>query len=146
MRSWANLSRSLSNLSRIERSKSCTITFLYNKQNPSKSQFPFCHCSQISTMEFCGLCRDTHDAARSGHLECLKSIVKNGCPWHPETTWAAASNGHKKILEYIFVECADFVNLENLESKMENFDKEIQDYIKENRWLLERQKNIKGSE
>jgi len=42
----------------------------------------------------------TSAAARSGHLECLRFAVEAGCPWSAGTTWAAALNGHLDCLRY----------------------------------------------
>jgi len=39
-------------------------------------------------------------AAGNGHLECLRYARENGCEWHPETTYAAAKNGHLECLRY----------------------------------------------
>ena len=57
-------------------------------------------------------CKDTYEAARNGHLECLKYCFENGClslhselrattlRWDPETTYVAATNGHLECLKY----------------------------------------------
>jgi hypothetical protein len=39
-------------------------------------------------------------AAESGHLECLKFCIENGCPWDELTPAFAAGNGHLECLKY----------------------------------------------
>jgi hypothetical protein len=39
-------------------------------------------------------------AARSGHLEELKVMRENGCPWDRSTCWAAARGGHLEVLQW----------------------------------------------
>ena len=40
------------------------------------------------------------EAAKNGHLECLKYAHENGCPWDKNTCLWAAANGHLDCLEY----------------------------------------------
>ena len=40
-------------------------------------------------------------AARGGHLEALKGLRDNGCPWDEKTCWAAARGGHLKVLQWL---------------------------------------------
>ena len=40
------------------------------------------------------------NAAKNGHLECLKYAHENGCPWDGETCSNAAKNGHLECLKY----------------------------------------------
>ena len=40
-------------------------------------------------------------AARNGHLECLKYLLKNDCPWNEYTTWSAENSGHLECLKYL---------------------------------------------
>jgi hypothetical protein len=39
-------------------------------------------------------------AAKYGHLKCLKYLHKNGCPWNEYTCALAAKYGHLKCLQY----------------------------------------------
>ena len=39
-------------------------------------------------------------AARGGHLEVLKYLHENGCPWNEDTCWHAAEGGHLEVLKY----------------------------------------------
>jgi hypothetical protein len=41
-------------------------------------------------------------AARGGHLECLKYLHENGCPWDEETCGRAAAFGHLECLKYLY--------------------------------------------
>jgi hypothetical protein len=41
-------------------------------------------------------------AALNGHLECLKYLHTNGCPWNSNTCEAASFNGHLDCLIYAF--------------------------------------------
>ena len=43
------------------------------------------------------MCAET---ARGGHLECLKYLHENGCPWDEETCRGAAYAGHLECLKY----------------------------------------------
>ena len=47
-----------------------------------------------------GACEKCGDAAEKGHLECLKYLHENGCPWDENTCIGAASNGHLECLCY----------------------------------------------
>ena len=71
------------------------------------------------------------DAARNGHLECLRYAHENGCGWDPNTTSVAARDGRLECLKYIYEHCGDVVTWEyaNLEAKFAEFPKHIQDYI-----------------
>ena len=40
------------------------------------------------------------NAAKNGHLECLKYARKNGCPWNEKTCSEAALKGHFECLKY----------------------------------------------
>ncbi len=40
-------------------------------------------------------------AARNGHLECLKYLYENGCPFGKSVCVSAASNGHLDCLKYL---------------------------------------------
>ena len=39
-------------------------------------------------------------AAKNGHLECLKYLHENGCPWDEKTCSKAAENGQLECLKY----------------------------------------------
>ncbi|XP_050438601.1 ankyrin repeat and SOCS box protein 12-like isoform X4 [Adelges cooleyi] len=39
-------------------------------------------------------------ASSNGHLECLKYLHENGCPWNETTTLNAVSYGHLECLRY----------------------------------------------
>jgi len=54
----------------------------------------------MNTKTFCEDCKNTQDAARKGHLECLVYAYTNGCPWDERTCELAARNGHLDCLEY----------------------------------------------
>ena len=41
------------------------------------------------------------EAAKNGHLECLKYAHENGCPWDQWTCRQAAENGHLECLKYL---------------------------------------------
>ena len=45
------------------------------------------------------LCKN---AARNGHLECIKYLRENGCPWDEETCSSAAFYGHLDCLQYAY--------------------------------------------
>ncbi|ATZ81196.1 ankyrin repeat domain-containing protein [Bodo saltans virus] len=47
-----------------------------------------------------GKCKDCTNAASKGHLECLKYLHENDCPWDEETCEYAASKGHLECLKY----------------------------------------------
>ena len=55
----------------------------------------------MDTYSECNGCQTTWAAAKNGHLECLKYLHKNGCPWDEDTTWYAALNGNLKCLKYL---------------------------------------------
>ena len=40
------------------------------------------------------------DSHGSSWLDCPECEHEHGCPWHPETTWIAAVNGHLECLKY----------------------------------------------
>jgi hypothetical protein len=44
--------------------------------------------------------RDTSLSATQNHIDCLKYLHENGCPWHPDTTNVAAENGNLDCLIY----------------------------------------------
>ena len=72
----------------------------------------------------------TYIAAKNGHLECLRYIHKNSREWHPITTYFAALNGHLECLVYIYENCGDVATWDtDLEDYFEEFSKEIQAYI-----------------
>lgn len=48
----------------------------------------------------CGICRDTADAAETGHLTCLEWAVEHNVPWHPDTTWCAADADYLACLQF----------------------------------------------
>jgi hypothetical protein len=48
----------------------------------------------------CHSCDTTEDAARRGHLECIKRIIKDGGQWDGETTLSAIKYGEMEILEF----------------------------------------------
>ena len=41
-------------------------------------------------------------AARGGHLECMKYLHENGCPWDKSVCEAAAEGGHLESLKYLY--------------------------------------------
>ncbi len=41
------------------------------------------------------------EAARNGHLDCLKYLHDIGCPWHEHTCEAATAHGHLDCLKYL---------------------------------------------
>ena len=43
----------------------------------------------------------TRCAAKNGHLDCLRYLHENGCPWNEDATWGAAENGHMDCLKYL---------------------------------------------
>jgi hypothetical protein len=45
-------------------------------------------------------CETTNEAAKKGHLECLKYLHENGRPWDADTCECAAENGHIECLKY----------------------------------------------
>ena len=60
----------------------------------------------VVSIDICDECssnneRATWFAARYGHLDCLKYLHENGCPWKENATWSAASNGHLDCLKYL---------------------------------------------
>ena len=42
-----------------------------------------------------------HAAAKGGHLEELKLLHANGCPWDTETCTEAAEGGHLEVLQWL---------------------------------------------
>jgi hypothetical protein len=46
--------------------------------------------------------REIFRAVRSGHLDVLKYLHENGCPWHRYTTWAAVHKDRLECLMYAF--------------------------------------------
>ena len=58
--------------------------------------------STMNTTNFCGECKNTADAAKNGHLECLVYAHENGCPWNEKTCEYAAENGHLECLVYAY--------------------------------------------
>jgi hypothetical protein len=54
----------------------------------------------MNTKTFCGECKNTNDAAKNGHLDCLVYAYTNGCGWDKRTCELAAENGHLKCLQY----------------------------------------------
>jgi|688.fasta_scaffold41578_2 hypothetical protein len=49
----------------------------------------------------CKKCKTCKDAAFKGHLECLKYLHENGCPWDENVCSNAAYNGHLECLKYL---------------------------------------------
>lgn len=49
--------------------------------------------------KFCDLMTKT--AAKCGHLECLKYLHEHDCKWHPDTLICAICNGHLECLKYL---------------------------------------------
>ncbi|ATZ80172.1 ankyrin repeat domain-containing protein [Bodo saltans virus] len=47
-----------------------------------------------------GECINCIDAAKNGHLGCLKYLHENGCPWDSNTCSSAAENGYLECLKY----------------------------------------------
>ena len=47
-------------------------------------------------------CVDTYIAATEGHLDCLKYLYENGCPWDEMTTYGAVIGGHLDCLKYAY--------------------------------------------
>jgi hypothetical protein len=57
-------------------------------------------------------CKNTVEAAEKGHLECLKFLHENGCPWDSITTYKAVINGHLECLKYAHSQgCEWFENI-----------------------------------
>jgi hypothetical protein len=50
--------------------------------------------------EICVDCKNTQDAAKKGHLECLIYAYENRWEWDESTCANAASNGHLECLIY----------------------------------------------
>lgn len=40
-------------------------------------------------------------AANRGHLECVKWLIENGCPWDWDTCAAAVAGGHLDVVRYL---------------------------------------------
>ena len=55
----------------------------------------------MDTYSECNGCQTTWAAAKNGHLECLKYLHKNGCPWDKYATMFAAGEGHLEYLKYL---------------------------------------------
>ena len=79
--------------------------------------------------------------------------MKNGCPWHPLTTWGAAYHGHRNCLKFIFENCKEWTDIgtwedSGLEEYFSRFSPEIKKYVRsiqeEWKWYSERDQNIKG--
>lgn len=51
--------------------------------------------------EWCNLSSDLFSmAALKGHLELVKYLKSQGCPWDDRVTWMAAYNGHLELLDW----------------------------------------------
>ena len=63
----------------------------------------------------------TYLAARNGHLNCLQYAHESNCPWDSRTTWGAARYGHLECLTYIYEFCGEEVSWvqSNLEKALE---------------------------
>jgi hypothetical protein len=62
-----------------------------------------CHIVQATktTVEMnCCSCDTTEDAARRGHLECVKRIIEEGGQWDGKTTLSAIIKGEMEILKF----------------------------------------------
>ena len=55
----------------------------------------------MNNITFCNECKCPNDAAKNGHLECLKYLHENGCPWDKWSCEFASKNGHLEILKYL---------------------------------------------
>jgi len=55
----------------------------------------------MNTITFCGICKKANDAAKSGHLECLKYIHEKGRQWDTWTCSIAAAYGRLDCLKYL---------------------------------------------
>ena len=55
----------------------------------------------MNTIPFCDECKCANDAAKNGHIRCLKYLHKNRRPWDARACNAAAANGHIECLEYL---------------------------------------------
>ena len=71
-----------------------------------KNEFYICvnieliNITKMNTKTFCGECKNTTDAAKNGHLDCLQYAHENGCEWDEWTCTYAAKNGHLDCLVY----------------------------------------------
>jgi hypothetical protein len=59
----------------------------------------------ISEMKECCMNNSADDAAKNGHLDCLKFAHENGCPWSENTTSYAARGGQLNCLKYSHENC-----------------------------------------
>ena len=55
----------------------------------------------MNTITSCNECKCVNDAAKSGHLECLKYHHEKGRPWDEWACIFAANNGHIECLQYL---------------------------------------------
>ena len=70
------------------------ITFVSSSELADKTGRPQVY-SRIPADYTCG------KAARGGHLEVLKWLRENGCPWDAQTCAAAAEGGHLDVLKWL---------------------------------------------
>ncbi len=57
-------------------------------------------CNIMRCLRECDDCFDTSDAAKKGHLGCLKCTYKKSKKWFPACTYYAAQYGHLNCLTY----------------------------------------------
>ncbi len=57
-------------------------------------------CTILNMLLECDNCKNTEDAAKIGHLKCLKYLHKKGCGWYVDICISAAQNGHLACLKY----------------------------------------------
>ena len=55
----------------------------------------------MNTIPFCDECKCANDAAKNGHLRCLKYLHENGCPWDQWAYLDAEENGQLDCLDYL---------------------------------------------
>ena len=75
-----------------------TIVELVTKNLNVKTKNELCKNLDIP---FCDECKCANDAAKNGHLRCLKYLHEKGCSWDAKTCKLAAAYGHIECLKYL---------------------------------------------
>ena len=55
----------------------------------------------MNTIPFCDECKCVNDAAKSGHLRCLKYLHENRCSSDKSIWIVAVEKGHLDVLKYL---------------------------------------------